>query len=155
MTRFLLIAIGCCLTACHSDPPSADPPPEGSAEEVVQVPAEPALPAGAELIVGEFEYVASHHGVEIRRAVRVADGAMTRLVDGLITSESPYVVIEDLPGRVTVEVTSAGRPPARRTFAFSDADHMVDVVTPELVFERTAAADEVDPAPADGSADGI
>jgi hypothetical protein len=119
---------------------------------VAELPAEPQLPSGAELLTGEFEYVAAHHGTEIRRAVRIADGLMTRLVDGRVTSEAPYTIVETRPGRVTVEISETGRPPARRSFEFSDADHMVDVVTPELLFARVEDPTTTTTAPSEGSA---
>ena len=153
MTRNALIAVSCLVASCHSEPPPAtEPPAEGSSEPIVEVPSEPAMPNGASLLLGEFEYVASHNSIEIRRAIRVTSSSITRLVDGRVTSESSYAIVEDHPGRVTVEVHEDGRPPARRSFEFSDEDHVADVVTPELVFSRTTSADEVAPPP-EGSAE--
>lgn len=134
LTILLAVAFASC-SASEVDEPPSDPVQEARVEPAE--PPAPALPNGAELLRGEFEYVATHHGREIRRSLRVHDRNFTRLVDGGVTATGSFDVVTTEAGRVTVEVAEEGRTPIRRTFAFLDDDRMFDVVTPDLVFERT------------------
>lgn len=137
--------VGCGSSGAEQAVPVEAPP---TSEEALESPAEPSMPWGASLLDGEFEYVATHNGREIRRSIRAHGSELTRLVDGRITATASFQVVEDEPGRVTLEVRESGRTAVRRTFEFIDGDHMFDVVTPEQVFERT---DFVPPSEEDGA----
>lgn len=113
-------------------------------------PPEPALPDGAELLGGEFEFTGAHNGHELRHAVRYDGATFTRIVNGRTTAAGAARVVTSEAGRVSIEVTTDGAPPSVRTFVFSDTDNLFDAAAPELVFRRTAELEDVIVA-ADGS----
>jgi hypothetical protein len=85
-----IVIMSLCAGCSGSEEPASVPEPtvnEGSA--VAAEPAPPpisALPNGAELLGGEFEFTGSHNGHELRHALRYDGSTFTRIVNGRTTA---------------------------------------------------------------------
>lgn len=153
MTRFAAIALATSLAACSRGGEAPSPSaPEAAAPAVAASPDVPApTPLGSATLGGAFEFRTEVAGESISYGLRFDGAKLERLARGVVVASSPYSIVDDGPGRVTIEVSEAGAPPTRRELLFPTPDALVDAAAPGMSYARIASADEV--APPSGSGD--